>query len=65
MTIAIRAFIIGFALSTALWYLLDPPIPVLIITLVAGHIIGFASACIGDWLEWALSQFDDDDDVKK
>jgi hypothetical protein len=59
MAIALRAFIIGFALATALYYWIDPPIPVLIIALIVGHVIGFASAYFGEWLEWALSKFDD------
>jgi hypothetical protein len=59
MTIALRALIIGFALATLLWLWVDPPVPVLIIALGVGHAIGFASAWFGDWLEWALSRFDD------
>ena len=37
------------------------PLKLLIIALMVGHVIGFASAWFGDWLEWALSRFDDDD----
>ena len=58
MTIAIRGLVIGFALATVLWFYIDPPIPVLVIALVVGHLIGFASAYFGEWLEWLLSRFD-------
>lgn len=48
MTIALRALILGVALATSIWYLFDPPAPILIVALVVGHLIGFATAWFDD-----------------
>ena len=59
MTLALRAFVCGFALAAVIGMLYDPDAWVLWIALVVGNVIGLASAYFGDWLEWLLSRFDD------
>lgn len=54
MIVALRAFFIGVALTTALHLWIDPPLGVLLIALAAGHALGIATAYWGDLVEWVV-----------